>query len=309
MKDRNAGTFAAAAAIGAVVTAGFSWLPVLLGWGISTILMLILPERGPLRDRKTAALVLLGSVAVLAAAALGAEDAFPEDSTFPFVSAALLLLLWRAMCGERRTAGDVANVLGLFLLPVLAAVVIFGLPNVRWTETAPVCPWRQVLITVAAASPWWGLRRGARSRRTWAWYGASAGVCLGFSLLTWGILGRGLTAAEAYPLYRAVQTIRILGVLQRFEALLAAAVLMGTFSVMLLTGERAAEALALFSPDRKRTWKSGLICLGAFAAEWVLRWAPEGARSVAETVFWALIPLAALAVVLLEKHEKKEEKA
>ena len=42
---------------------------------------------------------------------------------------------------------------------------------------------------------------------------------------------------------RQVQTIRILGTLQRLEALLAAVVLMGAFGVMLLTAEHVRGAL------------------------------------------------------------------
>ena len=301
---REAGTFGATVAIAAMVTAGFSWVPVLMGWCIITIIMLILPIRGEIQGKFSAFIILLGGIIVIAAAALGAEDAFPEDSTFPFVSAVLLLLLWRAMCGERRTPGDVANILGIILLLVLAVVVLFGMVDVSWEENTPgLCPWFQVCITVAATSPWWCLRRGPRSSGTWGWYGASAAICLGLSLLTRGILGSGLVEQEAFPLYRAVQTIRILGVLQRFEALLAASVLMGAFCILLLSGNRMAEALDILLPQKPRKWKSGIVILLAFLLEWGFQQLTN--ITMLETIFWIAAPVLALWVAFAGKKESE----
>ncbi len=306
---REAGLFGASVAIGAMATAGISWGPVLAGWALGTLLLLVLPSRGAVQSRGSALALLIGGILVMAAAALGAEDAFPEDGTFPFVSAALLLLLWRAMCGERRTPGDVANLLGMFLLAVLGTVTVFGLQNVRWEEVkAPGWSWRQALIALAATSPWWGLRQGEKTRRMWLWYGASGVLCLSFSLLTWGILGGGLTPLERFPLYRAVQTIRILGTLQRLEALLAASVLMGAFCVMLLTGQRTNQALDCLLPNWKRKWKSGAVILVAFLVEWGFRLLPEVAAAAGETVFWVVIPILVLVVVLSKKSEKSRKK-
>ncbi len=307
---RDVGVFGAVTGLGAMVTAGFSWTAVLTGWAISGVLLAILPRDGTMKKRGDALLVLLGGVCVLAAVALGAEDAFPEDSTFPFVSAAVLLLLWRGMCGERRSLSAAANVLGLFLAAVLGAVTVFGLQDVRWEETVPGgFSWWQVYVTVAAVSPWWLLRRGARTAGTWGWFAASAAVCLSFSLLTWGILGSGLAVEERFPLYRAVQTIRILGVLQRFEAMLAAAVLMGAFAVMLLTGDRIAESLDTLLPRCRRKWKSGAVVAAAFGLEWAFRLLPAQLTALGNRVFWGLLPPMALFVVFLEKTEKKRKKS
>lgn len=250
----------------------------------------------------------MGGVLIMAAAVLGAEDAFPEDGTFPFVSAVLLLILWRAMCGETRTPGDVANVLGMILLPVLTVVVLFGLGDLRWEENAPErWSWYQVYVTVAASSPWWCLHRGAREKRTWAWFGTAAAVSLGMSLLTRGILGCGLVEREPFPLYRAAQTIRILGVLQRFEALLAAAVLMGTFCILLLVGEQVTAALKIFCPEKPGRWAGGAVVMMTFLVECGFRWLTEGAEQNVGTVFWGAIPILALWVVLVRKSRKNEK--
>lgn len=309
MKRRDAGIFAAVVAISAIVTAGYSWLPVLIGWCIGTIILALLPERKPMDTGKlSATVILLGGILVLAAVTLGAEDAFPEDSTFPFVSVALLLLLWRAMCGEKTTAAATANLLGMILLPMLAVVVLFGFRDVSWLENIPPkYPWTQVLVSVAVTSPWWCFRRGKLTKGSWLWYGAAGFLSVSMSLLTRGILGSSLSAYEAFPLYRAVQTIRVLGILQRMEALLAAVVLMGAFAVMLLTGDKVARALDVLLPERKRKWKCGVTLLIVFGLENGVRMIKSGVIDVAETVFWGLVPVLALWVVFSGKREKIAE--
>ncbi len=306
---KDAGIFAAVVGISAMVTAGFGWLPVLIGWCIGTVIMLLLPEdRGDGMGKLTALLVLAGGTLILAAGALGAEDAFPEDTTFPFISAAMLLLIWRSLCGETDTGSGVANLLGLVLLPLVGVVLLFGMKDVRWSENLPMGEhWWQIPVTVAAASPWWCFRRGAMEKKSWFWYAMAGAFGVGMSLLTHGILGRGLAEAEAFPLYRAVQTIRILGVLQRMEALLAAAVLMGAFCVMVLVSGRMRTALDVLLPNTKRRWKTGGALLAAFAVEVCIRMTEIGENKVLEAVFWGVIPLLALWIVLLGKKEKIHE--
>ena len=303
---RDAGIFAAVVGVSAIVTSGFGWLPVLIGWCIGTVVMLLLPEdRGPGMGKVTAVVVLVGSVVILAAGALGAEDAFPEDTTFPFISVSMLLLTWRSLCGQRDTGSGVANLLGLILLPVMGVVLLFGLRDVRWTENLPLGePWWQIPVTVAVTSAWWCFRSGEMKKQSWFWYAMAGAFSVGMSLLTCGILGRGLVEAESFPLYRAVQTIRILGVLQRMEALLAAAVLMGAFCIMVLVGDCMRTALDVLMPKTKRRWKTGGALLAAFAVELGARMLKNGIIEVVEPVFWGFIPLLALWMVLLGKKEK-----
>lgn len=303
---RDAGIFAAAVGISAMVTAGFGWLPVLIGWCIGAVVLLLLPERreGDM-GKLTAVVVLAGGILVLAAGALGAEDAFPEDTTFPFISISMLVLTWRSLCGEKDTGGRVVNLLGLILLPMVGAVLLFGLKDVRWIENLPaVRSWWQIPVTVAVTSPWWCLRGGAMEKKGWFWYAMAGVFGIGMSLLTHGILGNGLVAAEKFPLYRAVQTIRILGVLQRMEAVLAAAVLMGAFCVMVLVGGQMRMALDVLLPETKRRWKAAWTLAVAFGVECCLKLVEFGEKSVLETVFWGVVLLLALWMVFSEKVEK-----
>lgn len=307
---KNAGIFAAVTGVSAIVTAGYSWLTVAVGWCVGTVVLVLLSLwKGEKSGKLPALVILLGGIVIVAAAAAGAEDAFPEDTTFPFISAVLLLILWRAMCGERETPASTANVLGLILLPILAVLVVFGLKDVRWTQTLPrQYDWSQAMIAAAVTSPWWAFHGGAFTKKTWLWYGASAAISLGLCLLTHGILGANLVEHEAFPLYRAVQTIRILGMLQRLEALLAAGVLLGAFAVMLLMAENMRGALDVLLPGGKIFWKSGAVLLLAFVLETAVRWTGFDETWFGLTLFWGLVFVLALWIVFFGKMKNFAKK-
>ena len=309
MKRKEAGLFGGTVAIAAIVTAGFPWQSVLLGWLLGAVLTLLAQRLpGGHGGRLPALVTVLGGILVLAAAAMGAEDAFPEDSTFPFVSLALMLLTFRSMVGERSSSSAVANVIGMILLPLLAVMVLFGLRDVAWRENIPQgLRWGQVWVTAAATAPWWCFRRGPMGKRGWLWFTGAGSLALGMSLMTRGILGAALCGYEEFALYRAVQTIRILGAVQRLEALLAAVILMGAFGVMLLTGETVAAALDELLPEMPMRWKGGGTLALAFFAEWAARTLERDLGVILGTVFWGLVPVLALWVVFTEKTQKSVE--
>ena len=123
--NRNAGNLAAAVGISAVLTAGYSWLEVLLGWCVGAILCWgrEIPWKWR-RDRMPWIQPFIGTLLV-AGAAQAAEQAFPEDSTFPFISLCMALLLWYGITGE--DAGrSAANVMGLLVLPLPRACPTSG---------------------------------------------------------------------------------------------------------------------------------------------------------------------------------------
>mgnify|MGYP007070325630 CR=1 FL=1 len=207
--------------------------------------------------------------------------------------------------GARAGMEYTGNILGMILLAVFGGILLFGLEDVQWNENIPEIPsWQQAWISAATTGPWWLLDRGKRTGATWLWYGAGGLVSMGLSLLTHGALGRGLAAWTSYPLYRTVQTIRILGVLQRLEAFLAGAVLMGAFGLLLILAEPAGTALDILLPKVRTEWKGSGLMTAVFLLEWAARLLPEDMHGWMETVFWGFLPLLALWVVGSTKSEK-----
>ena len=305
MGRRNlAEALGASAAAAAMATAGAPWLPVLAGWALGAGFAAAGPRELGEGSRACGWLTALGAVPILTAALLGAEQAFPADSTYPFVSAALLLLLWRALIGQRDSAGTVAGLLGMFLLAALGLVLCFGLRDADWRETLPVAQaWEAILPALGTTVPWWGRSRGEKPARFWGWYGLTAGICLGLSLLTHGTLGGALAETERFPLYRAVQAVQIFGVMERMEAPVAGAVLMGAFCIMLLAAEQIRDTAEQY-PEHRRI-VSGIFCGGTFLAEGCVRWSGWGRAAWLDRLFWGYLLVYALWIVFVSKFAKK----
>lgn len=295
---RNAGNLAAAVGISAVLTAGYSWLEVLLGWGIGALLCWCAGMHWRWRRRTRARWPqLVAGILLVAGAAQAAEQAFPEDSTFPFISLCMALLLWYGMTGED-TGRAAANVMGLLVLPLMAVIVLFGGISAQWEAlTSPMFSIRHVGTTVLVSL----LMTRGQGRKQWTWFAGAAILAVGLSVVTQGALGQALVQTEKAPLFRAVQTIRIFGKVQRIEAVLAAGTLIGAFSAMLIGGEQIKNSMG----TGRKTWELSIPIVIALGLESVYRCTGSSVQSVMETVFWGVLAVYALWIVILEKNEKR----
>ena len=303
-RSSGPGRFAATVGISAVVTAGFGWIEVLLGWTLAAVLRYLLPERKSGRYNIICMWVLLALGAFLiGGVVLAAEKAFPEDGTFPFVTVGLLLLLYRTLIGEKNTGDMVANVLGLVLAGLMGVILLFGFSKVDFCEMVPTgFSWQQVWITAAVTAPWW------KEKDNWGWFSAGAVFSVAMSQLCRGVLGAALTEYSELPLYRAVQTITIMGTLQRFEALFAAAVLMGTYAMLVQVGNVVREmGEDILGNISNRKW-TAIFLLVSFFVEKLYIMADSGLKSTISTVFWGAIPIFTLGVVFCKKDKKVLDK-
>lgn len=307
-RKRGAGLFASSVGIAAIVTAGFEPLEVLVGWIGAAILRLAFSNiRGFGKTNGTACITIAAGIPITAGLVWAAEQAFPQESTFPFVSVCMLLLLYRTMIGEKENAVITGNVLGLCILPLVAVIELFGINHLDWTQMIPDgFSGMHVLIVMGAAAPWWA---AGNKEKKWDWFLASGSTSLLMSILTAGILEKGLRACTEDTLYRAVQGIEIFGKLQRFEALLAAAILMGIFSAITLMGEKMKEAIEVLGDDKKKK-RCCLWTLGAvFAAELIVRSIKQEKGYWITGIYWGLIVLYGLFTAFSDKVEKSEKSA
>lgn len=282
--------------VSAVLTAGYSWLEVLLGWCIGAILCWGREIPWKWRRGQMPWIQLLVGTLLVAGAAQAAEQAFPEDSTFPFISLCMVLLLWYGVTGE--DAGrSAANVMGLLVLPLMAVVVVFGGISAQWTELKPQSVQISHIGITALVSL---LMVRGRGRKQWGWFLCAAILDVGLSVVTQGALGRALDQKEGAPLFRAVQTIRIFGKVQRIEAVLAAATVIGAFSAMLIGGELLRSGMG----NNKNKWRYLVPIAIGIGLESIYRCVGEGVQSVMEAVFWGVLAVYALWIVILEKTAK-----
>lgn len=302
---RNAGKLAAVVGIAAVVTAGMPWLEVGVAWCVALLLRLVLPVCQSQSNHKAGAVLNIILCALLIAAiTLASEQAFPQDSTFPMISIAMLLLLWRSMIGDKENGVIVSNVLGLMVLPVMAVVVALGLKNCSWAETIPTgLSWKNILVAVGVFSPWWWKRHREES---WLWPLLSAALTIGMSVLTYGTLGSGLVQNTPNALYRTVETIQLGGMVQHMESLLASVVLLGTFAMLLTVGDILRESVEILAPEGQKAVTKGSVLLLSFALETLFWFDRESMPEVCITIFWVLVLVFALWVVVLAKVTKTE---
>ena len=195
------------------------------------------------------------------------------------------------------TGRSAANVMGLLVLPLMAVVVVFGGISAQWTELKPQSVQISHIGITALVSL---LMVRGRGRKQWGWFTCAAVLGVGLSVVTQGALGRALVQEEGAPLFRAVQTIRIFGKVQRIEAVLAAATLIGAFSAMLIGGELLRSGMG----NNKNKWCYLLAIAIGVGLESIYRCVGEGVQSVMEAVFWGILAVYALWIVILEKNEK-----
>lgn len=300
---RGPGLFCATVGLAAVVTAGFGWLEVMVGWGIGAVLRLGMPEGKNVNSRTKAIWILLSCGILLLGLLIMAEKAFPQDSTFPFVSLGLLMLLYRTLIGEGDTGRMVSNVLGLILAGMFGAILLLGAANGHNGDLAiQEFQWKRVWITAVLSVPWW------QEKEAWGWYTLGGVYLAGMSVLCRMVLGAALTEYSGVPFYRAAQAIEVMGTPQHLEGIVAVGVLMGAYCMLCRIGE----TMRLYGDTIRKNISSriwwGMIMLAVFVAEWGYRMLGMEERTRINTVFWGFTGILTLLVVILRKLKKVLDK-
>lgn len=302
----TAGLSAAAAAM----TAGISWLWVLLG-GLAAILYYMYLE-GHLRPVGLAAVLrhrlglwacavtFLWTVAVMGRVAVMADTAFPNVDGFPSLGWALLAL---AAWGSRKGAAACARCCGILclLLGGLYAVILgFSLPEVqlRWLRpegAAVESLWALGAFLLPAAVWYAPCREGKLRRPMWL---ALPGLAAVLSAVTAGVLSPALTKELSLPFYTLTQWISIFGVVERIEPLLSAALTMGVFSLL---SALACSCGALTKAAGLGDMGGPLSCLLAAGAMFFAGGLTLPVLTVGGAVVWLALPLGA---VLLDSRKR-----
>ena len=302
---KGPGLFAATVGISAVLTAGFGWLEVLLGWLVAGMFR-FLPENHDHGTKFSSVIVFGIGIVTLSGVVVASEMAFPKDDTFPAISLALYLLMYWVLKGNEKKGAVASNVIGLILALLIGVLLIFGIENIQLNELVPrgFSP-LQTILTFAVASTWCWSRKEEDTK----WFLAAGGFSVAISLVTKGILGEYLTQYSRVPFFEAVQTIRILGTLQRMEALLASGILLGTFAMMVLVGEKVYRAGKVLFPEKTESiWL--LPALGiSYGLEYLYFILEEGIKPAINTGFWVLALVLTLWIVLTRKMKNFENKA
>jgi hypothetical protein len=324
-KQALAWLFAAGAAPALLACAGVGWQWALAAGALAALffaLLGLLAGEMPLGEAFLAAwgkgaggvlLTLEGLWLLLAAgrAAAAGGEAFPEDPSRPLAAAALLLLAaWAASKGLRACARCGA-VLCLLLAGSFAVLFAAAVPNMKWAWCRPWGSRRDGARCLAAllypAAALFLQTRGTKKGGGWALLLLPLVPALA-ALVCSGGLSPELAAAERFPFYTLVKSLRLFSFLERFEPILSAAMLAGLFCLVCLFWQAAASLLGRLGGLGERKWFAPALLLPVAAASLLAPKLPVMAWVLGASIFWGFLPLAALLVVMLKIVRKKEKK-
>ena len=319
ISGRQAGAWGfCAASVPAVLTcAGLGWGWVLLGCAIAAGYYVLtqelaggavyLPEFTVRAFRKAAGRVVLaiGGVFTLLAAAQTARragNAFP-DGTAELAGGVIVLL--GTLAGEKgaKQAAKVCGVLFLVLAGLYTIIILAAAKNVqlRWME-----PWggaRQTLEVVPPLLVLTCLRflPGRKAAVKSGWLGLLAVCPAAFAALTAGCLSPRLTQQLTFPFYTVSQSLSVLGVMERLEPVVSAALLLGFFALESLLLEATREQIERAAPIiAGKRWARVALGIVVFGLSFVTDGIPAEAWALGAAVCWGIAPLLTQLIVAIK---------
>lgn len=224
------------------------------------------------------------------------------DRTIPVV---LLVLSACAAEGGVRAGSRCGRTLFWAMVAMFLLLGAFSLPDVQYRWLTPndnidvgTTLWVFLLPMVTLLLP---REDGAR---LWPWAAVLAGTGVSIALLSPGVLSPQVSAVKDGAFFAMVRGISILGVAERFEAVVAAAMTLGWFCCLSLLLTAAGHMAGQIHPG----WERRGIWIGAFLAgfgqcfgEIPMVWAAPYVAIVA----WIVVPLLGCG----KKSKKSENKA
>ena len=319
ISGRQAGAWGfCAASVPAVLTcAGLGWGWVLLGCAIAAGYYVLtqelangavyLPELtvrafGNAAGRTT--LVIGGAFTLLAAAqtARRAGIAFP-DGTAELAGGVIVLL--GTLAGEKgaKQATKVCGVLFLVLAGLYTIIILAAAKNVqlRWME-----PWggaRQTLEVVPPLLVLTCLRflPGRKAAVKSGWLGLLAVCPAAFAALTAGCLSPRLTQQLTFPFYTVSQSLSVLGVMERLEPIVSAALFMGFFALESLLLEAGREQIERAAPIiAGKRWARAALGIAVFGLSFLTDGIPAEVWALGAAVCWGIAPLLTQLIVAIK---------
>ena len=247
----------------------------------------------------------IGGVFTLLAAAQTARRAgiaFP-DGTAELAGGVIVLL--GTLAGEKgaKQAAKVCGVLFLVLAGLYTIIILAAAKNVqlRWME-----PWggaRQTLEVVPPLLVLTCLRflPGRKAAVKSGWLGLLAVCPAAFAALTAGCLSPRLTQQLTFPFYTVSQSLSVLGVMERLEPVVSAALLLGFFALESLLLEATREQIERAAPIiAGKRWARVALGVAVFGLSFVTDGIPAEAWALGAAVCWGIAPLLTQLIVAIK---------
>lgn len=307
-----------AVTVPAVLTcAGLGWGWVLLGCAIAAVYFGLTESLGDgaidLRELTYRAFgkgfgrvwLVLGAAFALVSAAQTASQAhlaFP-DETGKLAGPVILVL---AALANRKGAEQAARVCGVMSLILAALYTIVLLSAARQVKLSWLTPWGAARQTIEVLPPMLALTclrflPGRRGRVKGGWLALLVLGPAALAAVTAGCLSPRLTMGLSQPFYTVSQSLSVLDVMERFEPLVSAALLMGFFALesLLFAACRAQLDTAVTALWEKK-WASAALGVLAFGLMFATRGIGPEAWALGAAIFWGMGPLLTQLIVAIK---------
>ena len=260
-------------------------------------------------------LVLSGIWALFAAAdtAAACAGAFPDGGIERLAAPVLLALA--AMSGKKgaHCAARCAAVAAPVLAGLYALILLCALPAVEARWCVPWGSWEEGAAVLAPmllpmAALYLQRERACDARMRGA---ALAALALGpaaMAVVTAGCLSPQVTQEETFAFYALTKNMRLLSVMERFEPVLSASLVLGYFCLLTLLLESASAQIGAGIGKPRSGWRTAALCAAVYAGTFWVGRAPQIVRQIGAAVFWGVMPALALLIVAIKKVRKKAKK-
>lgn len=242
------------------------------------------------------ALTLLWTLLLLGAAARTLCGAYPSGNSEPLVGLMLLLLASYAASKGSAVVARAGAISFFFLIFIYGFVLAFSgaQMHTQWLRPATEgLPWGLMTTVLSPVCGFYlcGRMRGKGNLRWWLLGGVLLAV--GAALCTAGTLSPQIAREDSFAFYTMTKSISLFGTMERFEAVVSAAVTAGGFcllSLLCLANERILEVLEIPFPAGVLNFIAGS------AALWISKAIPENAVALGTAIFWGILPALTLFV-------------
>ena len=214
-------------------------------------------------------------------------------------------MLLGTLAGEKgaKQAAKVCGVLFLVLAGLYTIIILAAAKNVqlRWME-----PWggaRQTLEVVPPLLVLTCLRflPGRKAAVKSGWLGLLAVCPAAFAALTAGCLSPRLTQQLTFPFYTVSQSLSVLGVMERLEPIVSAALFMGFFALESLLLEAGREQIERAAPIiAGKRWARAALGIAVFGLSFLTDGIPAEVWALGAAVCWGIVPLLTQLIVAIK---------
>lgn len=229
--------------------------------------------------------------------------AYPDAGGFPLTGALLLLLAAYAANKGVSAVARVSAICFFFLIALYALVLGFAAPQLRpqWLAPQTKPAWTILPAVFSPACVLFLTGHCTERGKPAGWL--LGGVALAFlvAFVAAGCLSPEVAGAEPFAVYTVTKGLSLFGAMERFEALVSAALTAGGFTLLGLLCLTNAELIRAFWPRAEKCSGVANFLLG-FAGIFTSGVLNAGISAAASAIFWGILPIGILSLAKRKKY-------